>query len=294
MSPPLTRVPNEIWLRIFFHVADAKSLMAFNLTSRAFHDLGVEELNRTLIWNKTERTKHTLKFWRRNMHRSHIPTMLSMQLNGLGMNEAPRYVRDMNDDDYEDNEYREDDVDSEDDGDTDIAIYASALHQVLSFRNLGSLSLSQAWRHAMSPLHPRFFPLSFPSFSDTTIGPAGIGVTDLSIRLVLPAGRPFIFLDEDDEEVASPDKTPRISPPHAPRSSPPGSPSLVTLKITTPLANTPDALTFIEHANPTTLCVIELSLTEWDDEVLLAIVYRFTACCDIKLVFRLHLQNTPC
>ncbi|KAJ7264280.1 hypothetical protein C8J57DRAFT_1624806 [Mycena rebaudengoi] len=65
-----------------------------------------------------------------------------------------------------------------------------------------------------------------------------------------------------------------------------GSHTVSSLKITTLLSKTQDALDLIERANLSILLVIELRLTEWDEEVLVAITHRLYDCQELRLVFQ--------
>jgi hypothetical protein len=63
------------------------------------------------------------------------------------------------------------------------------------------------------------------------------------------------------------------------------SPTLISLMLNTFLGTTQGTLAIIEAANGASLREISLRVTEWDDEVLLAIVQRLHACQDLRVVF---------
>ncbi|KAJ6556039.1 hypothetical protein B0H19DRAFT_1262156 [Mycena capillaripes] len=172
MSTFDTRFPNEVGMRVFSTV-DARSLRAVLLTSQRFHNLGLQELLCTLVWNAAAKAEANIELWERNINdRRRIPTELL-----LLMNVNTRY---------------------------EIESQPEILSHVSSFRNLGSLSLSNAWlaisfcqvlANLPSLTHlslescsvanpPPHFPHSFPSFSPN---PVGITVNVLTL-----------FNDEDD------------------------------------------------------------------------------------------------
>jgi hypothetical protein len=61
-------------------VVDARSLKAIILTSRQFHDLGIEELLCALVWKRPAKAGANLEFWDQNMNRRYIPTALVITL----------------------------------------------------------------------------------------------------------------------------------------------------------------------------------------------------------------------
>ncbi|KAJ7652386.1 hypothetical protein DFH06DRAFT_1206005 [Mycena polygramma] len=70
--------PNEILLDIFSHV-DAKSLKAIVLASQRFHNLGLQDLLRNIVWTTAEKAQANIAFWERNDNtRRLFPTSLSM------------------------------------------------------------------------------------------------------------------------------------------------------------------------------------------------------------------------
>ncbi|KAJ6600494.1 hypothetical protein DFH09DRAFT_595991 [Mycena vulgaris] len=200
MDSPLPPVPNELWLRIFSHIVDAKSLKAVVLTSRRFHNLGTEELLRTIVWKTREQTEQNLEYWKNHAHQSYIPTALTINLNNRWKTRILPSGHLVEADDWE---AEEEDADP----------YPDALRHASLFRNLGSLSLSNGripdtFYYALVSLPqlthlalvgcaipdaPPHFPLSFPSFADATIAPAGVTVTDLSIRSVYRDGLTTLF-----------------------------------------------------------------------------------------------------
>ncbi|KAJ6529628.1 hypothetical protein B0H19DRAFT_1384813 [Mycena capillaripes] len=169
MSALDLRFPNEVWLRVFSFV-EANSLRAVILASKRFHNLGLQELSRTLVWNTAARAEANIQFWENNSNAPrHVPTALSMDGNKVFT--------------YLDNES-----------------HPAILMHISWFPNLWSLSLSnaclsitfyQVLGHLPNLTHldlvscglanpPPHFPYSFPGFSSE---PA-ISVTDLSISYV--------------------------------------------------------------------------------------------------------------
>ncbi|KAJ7079436.1 hypothetical protein B0H15DRAFT_858734 [Mycena belliarum] len=167
--------PNEVWMRVFSYIADIPSLKAVNLTSRRFHRLGMDELLRALSWKTEQKALSSLEFWERNMNLAYIPISLSITLR------------------------------SRDDPATSTT-YPAILNHVSAFKNLGSLSISNAslpptiYRVLLTLSHltrldlqscyvpdaPPHFPFSYPSFWDQDLDGTDIasGVTHLSLRNV--------------------------------------------------------------------------------------------------------------
>ncbi|KAJ6526163.1 hypothetical protein DFH09DRAFT_1286010 [Mycena vulgaris] len=350
MNTPNASFPNEVWMQVFSYLAGGNSLQAVTLTCRRFHNLGMDELLRTLVWKTVEKATNNLKFWEENVELAYIPTSLSLSL-------AHR--------------------------DPAACTLPLVLNHVSWFQNLDTLSLSNVilppvFYHVLLnlpngkhlnlhschvPDAPPKFPFSFPSFWDQDMEDIEIGVTHLSLRNVIRAiqgsihGDPhtqidlFKFLPDLEaltleyvppvpisilQQLTSLTLLPARSPdqtvyqlneylPHTPnlihlnigaprthtmREAPPpivptvplletltgpefvahavllGSPTLVSLTVNTPLEKTRDALDLIEKCNGPTVVDIELSLTEWDDEVLLAVTQCLPACRSVKVVFR--------
>ncbi|KAJ7764310.1 hypothetical protein B0H16DRAFT_443580 [Mycena metata] len=177
--------PDEVWLRIFAYIIDARSLQSLVLSCSLFHNLGMEELLRTLVWNTQEKTEANLEFWEKSTDRQHIPKALSINMN-LKYDAAESHP----------------------------AILRSATR----FHSLSSLSLSNArlgptfyqvliglpnLTHlsvnscclAAAPPH---FPYSFPSFSAN--GTTGISVTDLTIQRISTYHHVYYSDEEDDDD----------------------------------------------------------------------------------------------
>ncbi|KAJ7151778.1 hypothetical protein C8R43DRAFT_482573 [Mycena crocata] len=189
MNAPLDRLPSEIWLKIFSNVNDRNSLQAIILTSRAFYNLALEALvPDTIVWNTPERIQRSLQFWENNAHLSHIPKAVSMNLNNRYLMPHPSLAAFS--------------IPTSEPVAKDVPTYLEALHRVSSFHNLGALSLSdgriphqiyqvlvtlpQLTHLSLSDCTilnpPPHFPLSFPSYSNATIAPVGISITDLVVR----------------------------------------------------------------------------------------------------------------
>ncbi|KAJ7090085.1 hypothetical protein C8R44DRAFT_861310 [Mycena epipterygia] len=349
MDSPSPSFPNEVWMRVFSYIVDACSLQAVILTSRRFHNLGIEELIRSVVWNSTEKAQRNLEFWENNMDQTHIPKAMSLNLKSL----------------------------------QDSAPYPAILDHISWFHNLNNLSLSNGRLPAIFynvllslpqlthltldgcqiPDAPDHFPFSYPSFMDEEVEPA-ISITHLTLRnrvirydpstqtfldwmgaipllKLLPHMRslttgyltiPISTLQQLTSltvvSCPSPEHTVRIlnaylpytpnllhltvgapmhqstreAPPQITQTSLPlletltgpgfvahgilrDSVNLESLTVNTALAKTEDALDLIEAANVVTLRAIQLRLTEWDDEVLLAITHRLRACRIVKVVF---------
>ncbi|KAJ7470113.1 hypothetical protein B0H11DRAFT_2041459 [Mycena galericulata] len=166
-------LPNEVWMRVFWHIGDGRTLRAVILTSRRFQSLAADEIFRTLIWSTIKKAHQNIDFWEDNADRKHIPTALSLTLH-------PRYRR------------------------RKIDSHPEVLNRISWFHNLGHLSLSNGnlpilFYHLLLnlprlthlslmecgiPALPPNFPLSFPSFSDPSIDPIDISITNLSLRNV--------------------------------------------------------------------------------------------------------------
>jgi hypothetical protein len=73
--------PNEVWMRIFSYTTDARTLMAIILTSRRFHDLGLQDLARTLVWKTQEKAEANIEFWGGNTDWWRIPRALHLNAN---------------------------------------------------------------------------------------------------------------------------------------------------------------------------------------------------------------------
>ncbi|KAJ6452321.1 hypothetical protein C8R47DRAFT_1258252 [Mycena vitilis] len=171
MSDPY--FPNEVLLDIFTHVVEGSSLKTVVLTSQRFHDLGLQELLRTLVWHSTEKAQANIGFWERNDNsRRLLPTALSLNLHdrkGVHANET----------------------------------HPAILRHISCFKNLKSLTISNAalavtFYEVLANLPtlthltlvkcpianaPPHFPSSFPSLS---AGPAEISVTYLALAHVWP------------------------------------------------------------------------------------------------------------
>ncbi|KAJ7652385.1 hypothetical protein DFH06DRAFT_535286 [Mycena polygramma] len=169
MSDPY--FPNEVLLDLFTHVVDGSSLRAVVLASQRFHNLGLQELLRTLVWHSTEKAQANIGFWERNDNsRRLFPTALAFNLNdrkGVHANES----------------------------------HPAILRHISWFKSLKSLSISNAalavtFYEVLANLPtlthlslvkcpianaPPHFPSSFPSFS---AGPVEISVTDLTLAHV--------------------------------------------------------------------------------------------------------------
>ncbi|KAJ6521167.1 hypothetical protein DFH09DRAFT_1426092 [Mycena vulgaris] len=342
-----TTFPNEVWIWVFSHLVDGKSLHAVILTSWRFHNLGMDELLRTLVWKTTERAKNNLQFWEKNKHLAYIPTSLSLNLArrrdpGIGdlpliLNHVPGFQN----------------LDTL--SLSNVILPPVFYHVLLSLPNLTHLELLTC-RVSDAPPH---FPFSFPSFLEQDSRGIEIGITHLSlsnVRRDSPLPGTFHFhidlltflpvlesLTLDDfpsvpdsvlQQLTSLTLRPAPSPdvvvhqlnaylPHtqnllhltigapeapareilpqivptaplletltAPESIAHGvllgSPLLQSLTINTPFAKKQNALDIIERIHGATLRTLALTLTEWDDEVLLAIAYRLPACRSVKVVF---------
>ncbi|KAJ7652393.1 hypothetical protein DFH06DRAFT_1331031 [Mycena polygramma] len=373
MSAAHPNFPNEVLLHIFSHVVDANSLKAVVLTSQRFHNLGLQELLRTLVWNTTEKAQASIDFWERNdNNRRRIPTALSLNLNGrMGLYENESHP--------------------------------TILQHASLFRNLSSLSLSNSGlavtfyqvllnlpnlthlnlvscRVANAPPH---FPYSFPSLSaDPEVSVTHLTLSHVSTYHYIPP------VDEDEDHPNVPDnhyvplngilplfihlprlnsltfnssirlpiflpqitslaipamhlehaidllshrlpampniqhlrigalperpqpRTPPREDPQAPpppmlsfgvhlpelesfvgpvniaRSLVPLAPLLSALTVNVFFAKTADALAMIECAKGSQLRSIELRVSEWDDELLLAITHSLRGCEEVNVVWR--------
>ncbi|KAJ6540856.1 hypothetical protein DFH09DRAFT_1089814 [Mycena vulgaris] len=173
-------LPNEMWLRIFGGVDEAKSLGSVALVCRKFHILGSEALLRHVIWRSYTVAISHLEYWERNPSKMHLVRSLSLTLN-------PKDLRN---------------VDPE-----DLRIFGA----MQSFFNLNHLKLScgalpdilyHLLQHLPSLTHltleacsvpppPAFFPFSFPS----TIPPPDIQVTTFTVSKLRPSHVGNFLLD---------------------------------------------------------------------------------------------------
>ncbi|KAJ7167931.1 hypothetical protein C8R46DRAFT_1270567 [Mycena filopes] len=355
--------PAEVWLRIFSYVVDGATLRSVVLACSHLHNLGMEELLRTLVWDTQQKAESNLEFWDGAMHLQHIPRTLRMNMNVKyrGSEETPPRILS--------SALRFPNL-------TSLSLYrvclGPAFYQVLAgLPNLTHLSLS----HSQLASAPPHFPHSFPSLAAEDSQP--VAVTNLTMEAVdsyfhrydrddtiwttraeSPEVQLFLFLPRlHTVTLKSFVRIPRavlaqlttfaLAPglrtkdaidllnvylPHTPALlhlrigatvewARPGAhadtavplptltaglpllhsfvgpgviaadliaraPVLASLTVNDFLPDTAQALTVIERASADSLQHIDLSLVQWDDEVVLAITRRLLACREVRVVYR--------
>ncbi|KAJ7615402.1 hypothetical protein FB45DRAFT_935621, partial [Roridomyces roridus] len=75
-------IPNELLLHIFENLEDGPSLLAVILTCHRFHQLGVETLLRTVVWNTEDKAENAVAFLEDNPHLMRFPRSLAIHPEG--------------------------------------------------------------------------------------------------------------------------------------------------------------------------------------------------------------------
>ncbi|KAJ6631890.1 hypothetical protein B0H10DRAFT_1495 [Mycena sp. CBHHK59/15] len=166
----MTSFPNEVWMRVFANIVDAASLKNVMLTSRRFHNLAVEEMLRTIVWNlkMSNKSEGNLEFMEDHEAQRLVPRTLEVY---FSQHRAPGFsqLRIVHHVSWFSNLNH-------------LSLFNGAVpstfyHVLVSLQNLRHLTLD----HCHVPYPPPFYPLSFPSFSDAALDNPGIPLTHLDI-----------------------------------------------------------------------------------------------------------------